>query len=149
MDNKTIGMGVKTGFSIVYAAIASSNFTILIVLGLLMFLDIIIGVGFALIEGDFASYDMKKGLLLKMLVVLMLLALTLFQIVLSDLGLSLPFVNFIGASLCFMEMFSILESFAEHGIRLPEFIMKWFRDTNDRLENSADNPFDVNNSEEE
>lgn len=126
---------IVAGVSAVIGIFVKVNYKIAIILIALMFLDILIGTLFALMNGEFESSKMKEGLVTKMLIFLLCLSLLLFLDLLADVGMEVPFMNTFGIAFCFNEMFSILEKFAKYDVLIPKSIMKWFKVANDKLNN--------------
>lgn len=133
-DNQSITKGVLTACGVLYGYLVGLNYTLFLILIILMALDIIVGVIFAFLDGDFASCEMKEGIILKILILILLLSLTLFQVVLDNYGVSAPFSNVITGILSFMEMASIIEHFAEHNVLIPQFVVEWFRISKDKID---------------
>ena len=106
--------------------LAGVNHTILLILMLLMASDIIVAVIIKCYEGEFVSSQMKKGILIKISILIMLMSLILFELALQEYGVIAPFGSPVAGILCANEFFSIVESLSEAEM-LPAEIAKWFK----------------------
>lgn len=128
MENKGIVNSAVSAVGALLAYLAGLDYLSIFALLLLMGLDIIVGVVFAMAHGEFKSSYMKKGLITKLGIVLLLLSLTLFSLLVEGSGFKMPSMTFIVFYFAFMEVFSIIETLVEYEVAVPKQLLDVFKD---------------------
>lgn len=121
------------------------NWEFFILLCVLIILDIITGVISGSKNHKLSSKIMKNGLLKKCGELIVIFAVVIGQRVAILNGISfdgIPLYQFIVTFFCFKELLSILENWVKMGVNVPNFIIKWFKITQQELEKGVNS--DVN-----
>lgn len=128
MNNRSIYESLISAGGALVAKVAGFDYLSLFILIILMGLDIMVGVLFAMINGEFKSSHMKKGLIIKLGIILLLLSITLFSLLAEESGFEMPSMTFIVFYFAFMEVFSIIETLVINEVALPRQLIKVFKD---------------------
>lgn len=119
------------------------NWELIIIWFVLMILDITSGIICAAKKGVFSSKEMKAGLFKKTQECFLLIALILGQRVAQLCGIGLPVSHVFVGLYCLKELSSIIENSIGMDIKIPEFILKWFKNASTTIENLPNNSTEV------